>query len=281
MSSDLEKKIIQAIRFLQSIPNDKPIEIAYSGGKDSDVILELSRMAKINFKAIYKNTTIDPPGTISHVLSQGVEIIKPKKTFFELVSKKGLPSRKARYCCENLKEYKVLDRAILGIRRCESNSRAERYTEPEICREYSKKDPSKNARHYYPLLEWSNQDIYEFIANRKIKCHPLYYDENGEFKVERRLGCLCCPLASRKHRIEEFLKYPNMVKCYIRAENIYWKSHPSSPMRKYLSNVFEWFVMQLFCESKEDFRLKFGENLFSPKTDCRLFLEQYFNIDFK
>ena len=281
MSSDLERKVASAIRFLQSIPDDEPVEIAYSGGKDSDVILELAKMANINFKAIYKNTTIDPPGTISHVLSKGVKVLRPKKAFFELVSRKGVPSRNSRFCCENLKEYKVLDRAILGIRRCESHSRAERYNEPEICREYSKKDPSKNARHYYPLLEWSNDNVTEFIDFRGIQCHPLYYDESGAFHVERRLGCLCCPLASRQHRIEEFMKYPNMVKCYIHAGMKYWSSHPSSPMRRYLSDVYEWFVMQLFCDSKEDFRLKFGANLFSGKTDCRLFLEEYVNITFK
>lgn len=281
MSTDLGKKVNMAITFLQSIPDKEPIEIAYSGGKDSDVILELAKMAQINFKAIYKNTTIDPPGTISHVLSKGVEILNPKKSFFELVSRKGFPSRKSRFCCENLKEYKVLNRAILGIRRCESHSRAERYDEPEICREYSKKDPSKNARHYYPLLEWTNDDVTRFIANRGINCHPLYYDESYEFHVERRLGCLCCPLASRNHRLKEFLQYPNMVKCYIRAGSIYWNSHPSSPMKRYLSDVYEWFVMHLFCDSKEDFRLKFGENIFSGKTDCRLFLEHYFDISLK
>lgn len=53
-TENLNKKIQQAIKLLQSIPshNGEPIEIAYSGGKDSDVILELARMAKINFKAI-------------------------------------------------------------------------------------------------------------------------------------------------------------------------------------------------------------------------------------
>lgn len=56
MAENLSKKVERAIKLLQSIPqhNDEPIEIAYSGGKDSDVILELARMAKINFKAIYQ-----------------------------------------------------------------------------------------------------------------------------------------------------------------------------------------------------------------------------------
>lgn len=137
MTESLQHKVDLAIKLLQSIPTDSvPIEVSYSGGKDSDVILELAKMAGINYRAIYKNTTIDPPGTIAHCRSKGVEIMKPTLNFFDLVKKKGCPTRRARFCCEVLKEYKVLDRAIQGIRRSESIKRKERYKEPEMCRKY-------------------------------------------------------------------------------------------------------------------------------------------------
>ena len=264
MTEQLQKKVDRAIKLIRSIPDDEPIEVAYSGGKDSDVILELAKMAGVNFRAIYKNTTIDPPGTIKHCMENGVEILRPKTTFFKLMEKKGFPSRNARFCCEKLKEYKVLNRVILGIRRDESKKRSERYTEPEYCREYSKKDKSKNARHYIPIMDWTTDDIVEFAKERRIRFHPLYYDENGVFHPERRLGCMCCPLAYKKHRIEEFKKYPGMVKAYIRAEKKYWESHKDTPMTKYVKDVYEWFVLQLFCESKEEFRLRFGRTLFTP-----------------
>lgn len=35
-SEGLKKKVKQAIKLLQSIKTDEPIEVAYSGGKDSD-----------------------------------------------------------------------------------------------------------------------------------------------------------------------------------------------------------------------------------------------------
>lgn len=264
MRSELQKKVDRAVRFLRSIPDDEPVEVAYSGGKDSDVILELARMAGINYRAIYKNTTIDPPGTIKHVIDRGVEVLRPKKTFFQIMEKKGFPSRNARFCCEELKEYKVLDRAILGVRRDESNARKERYQEPEVCREYSKKDKSKNARNYYPLLDWTTDDVAEFLQERGVRCAPLYYDEDGTFHPERRLGCMCCPLASKKHRIEEFKKYPNMVRVYIRAGKKYADSHQDSKIWKYVKDVYEWFVLQLFCDSIVDFRERFGQTLFAP-----------------
>ena len=172
MRKELQKKVDFAIKLLQSIPQDGDIEISYSGGKDSDVILELAKMAGIPYRAIYKSTTIDPPKTIAHAREMGAEVIRPKKTFFQLVSEHGYPSRFSRFCCSILKEYKVCDRAIKGIRRSESRKRAERYKEPERCRVYSAKEKVKE---YLPILEWTDEDVAEFIKERNIKCHPLYY----------------------------------------------------------------------------------------------------------
>lgn len=104
---ELNKKIDFAIKLLQSIPQDGPIELSYSGGKDSDVILELAKMSGIPFEAIYKNTTIDPPGTLAHCRENGVTILQPKMSFLKIVEQKGTPSRFARFCCEILKEYKL------------------------------------------------------------------------------------------------------------------------------------------------------------------------------
>lgn len=138
MTEQLQKKIDRAIRLLQSIKADE-IELSYSGGKDSDVILELAKMAGIKFRAIYKNTTIDPPYTIKHVKEKGVEIVRPKKSFFELIRKKGFPTRRSRFCCEQLKEYKILGHSIQGIRKSESVKRSKMYQEPIICRFYGTK----------------------------------------------------------------------------------------------------------------------------------------------
>lgn len=86
---DLNRKIDFAIKLLRNIPQDGPIEICYSGGKDSDVILELARMAGIPFEAIYKQTTIDPPGTTAHAKNNGVTIERPKESFLQLIERKG------------------------------------------------------------------------------------------------------------------------------------------------------------------------------------------------
>ena len=189
MTDELQRKVDRAVKLIQAAgkvakEHGQPLEICYSGGKDSDVILELARMSGVEYRAIYKNTTIDPPGTIKHARDNGVEVLQPKENFRQIVERKGLPSRMRRHCCDILKEYKVLPYAVIGVRRDESSTRAE-YAEPTVCREYKKDDC---AELYMPLLDFTAQDITDFITERGIKCHPLYYDEDGTFHVERRLG---------------------------------------------------------------------------------------------
>ena len=275
MRKELEKKINQAIRLLQSIPTDKgDIELSYSGGKDSDVILKLSQLAGIKVRVIYKSTSIDPPGTISHATKNGAEIIRPKKTFFQLVEQKGYPSRFARFCCSELKEYKVCDIAIHGIRRSESRARSDRYQEPQICRIYNK---NKNQRVsvFLPILEWTDEDVDEFIKAYNIQCAPVYYDEEGKFHVERRLGCMCCPLASRKKRLEEFHKHPRMVRLYVKACSKWMKTKRRSS-GKY-PNAIDAFCATVYFDSYAQFCEK-TYTMFG-KFDWREFLEKEFDIN--
>lgn len=281
MRQELKSKVDRAIKLIESAGkiakvHGQPLEICYSGGKDSDVILQLARMSDADIRPIYKNTTIDPPMTIRHVLENGVEIVRPKMSFKQIVEKRGIPGRLRRFCCEVLKEYKILDYAVVGVRRDESVARKERYNEPEQCRVYDNKE---KARLYYPLLDFTTNDIEEFIDEMGIKCHPLYYDEQGKFHVERRLGCIGCPLITPRRRIEEFKSYPGMVKLYIRAAQKFLDTHPDSKIFEYVVDAYEYFVLNVYCKSVNDFmRSVKGENIFGTKIDCKEFLQQQFNI---
>jgi len=278
MTPELQIKVERAIRLLQSVaPTDgSPVEVAYSGGKDSDVILELTRMAGINYRAIYKNTTIDPPGTIAHAKENGAEVLKPKHTFFELVAMNGFPNRFARHCCKFLKEYKVLNKAVMGVRKAESTKRAARYSEPTECRFYGSKKEHVEA--IYPILEWTDEDVVAFIKERGIKIHSLYYREDGSIDPKRRLGCMCCPLASKGKHIEAFQQHPNMVKAYIRAGQKFRDTHPDSKTTLRYANVYDWFCRDLFFESQEAWEQS-RQGMFEPQ-DSKKFLEDYFKIKF-
>lgn len=273
---DLQRKIDFAIKLLQAIPQDGPIELCYSGGKDSDVILELARMSGIPFEAIYKNTTIDPPGTIAHCLENGVTVRQPKRTFFQIVEGNSMPTRWSRFCCQYLKEYKIYDRAILGIRRDESIKRAERYTEPEQCRVYSK---TEKVRQYFPILEWTKEDVLHFIQERNIKCAPVYYDEKGIFHVERRLGCIGCPLQYDRG-VGDYKQYPGMLRQMVRSMQKYIETHPHTKSAQRFGNAYNAVYKRLFCDTMEEYSIKTGGGLFPDLTvDTKGFLEKYFGID--
>lgn len=281
VSIELQKKIDRAIKLIQAAGKKaaeagQPLEVAYSGGKDSDVILELTRMAGVEYRAIYKNTTIDPPGTIKHARERGAEILQPKMNFRQIIETKGLPNRFRRFCCSVLKEYRVLDYAIVGVRRDESRARKERYKEPEACRVYSK---TEKIRQYYPILDWSKEDVAAFLTYRGVKCAPIYYDEQGKFHPERRLGYMCCPMASDRKRLQDFKDHPLMVRLYTRAANVFLSSHQNNKASKTFNDGYEMVFHTIFCKDcSKIFNEKTQATMFDGRLDCKQFLEKYFNV---
>lgn len=132
MDIEQEKKTI--LRLQQFEPKSEPYYLAYSGGKDSDVILTLAKMAGVKYEAVHNLTTVDAPETIYHVRQQSdVRIDKARDgegnhiTMERLIVKKRLPpTHKMRYCCSVLKERGGERRKVItGVRRFESVKRKE------------------------------------------------------------------------------------------------------------------------------------------------------------
>lgn len=271
-----ERKIDFAIKLFRSIPQDGPLEISYSGGKDSDVILRLAQMSGVKHEAIYKQTSIDPPGTTAHAKEMGATIIRPKHTFFQLMEKKGVPHRFARFCCEELKEYKVYDRAVQGVRREESTARSQRYKEPEMCRTYPR---GEKTRVYFPILEWTLDDVARFIDEQEIKCAPVYYDKDGRFCAERRLGCIGCPLATGWKRREQFKQYPGMLRQWIRSAKKFYLQKPETIDKYFGGNIYAKFYCDLFYENRKKYVDATTDTLFDDTIDPKQYLETYFGIE--
>lgn len=270
--SELIKKVDKAINLLWRIDTSvQPAEVCYSGGKDSDVILHLAKLAGIKYRAIYKNTTIDPPGTIKHCKDNGVEIVKPDNSFLQLVEKNGVPSRWSRWCCSCLKEYKILNSQIVGIRRDESRKRAARYKEPTQCRNYGK---GQHVEQFMPILDWTINDVAEFITSEKIKLAPHYYREDGSIDYSRRLGCIACPLQSQKKRVASFKQYPNFLRQIVKRADIFKQNHQRE--KDPLTSGADVLYCQLFCNSVADFAAK--KNTLFGSVNTKEELEKIFNI---
>lgn len=99
-------KVQIAIDRLREYEPPEGYHLAYSGGKDSDTILELAKMAGVKFDAHYQLTTVDPPEVVQHIKAHPeVQIHRPEKTMWQLIVENGMPPlRQMRYCCRILKE---------------------------------------------------------------------------------------------------------------------------------------------------------------------------------
>ena len=273
-----QEKIDNAIKLLRTVSStaNQVIELSYSGGKDSDVILHLARQADIPIRPIYKNTTIDPPGTLKHCRENNVEIFNPKQTFLQQIANKGMPTRRARFCCSTLKEYKILNYAIHGIRRSESVKRAKNYraNEPIICRLYGSKENHVNI--ILPILNWTDEDVERYITDNKIKCHPIYYNEDGSFNVKQRLGCLGCPLQGDQG-VADFIAYPKLLKAISKQLQIWWTTHPNTKCHNKFRNIYDLLAQNLLFRTYDKF-YRTTYNLFET-IDWQKALSIKFNIE--
>lgn len=178
--------------------------LAYSGGKDSDTILALAKMAGVKYDAHYNLTTVDPPELVYHVRRHPeVEVHRPPETMWQLIRRNKIaPNRVARYCCRLIKEVGGTGRVVLtGVRSGESIKRSKRKMN-EVC--YT--DTSK--RYFHVIIDWSDADVWEFLKGNNISYCKLY-DEGY-----KRLGCVLCPLKSQRERVKDLNRYPRIASAY-------------------------------------------------------------------
>lgn len=224
-------KVKTAIDRLKMFEPEDGYCLAFSGGKDSVVIKALAEMSGVKYKAHFSLTTVDPPELVSFVRNfNDVKIMYPEKSMWKLIIEKGVPpTRAVRYCCQYLKEDKGEGKTVItGVRWSESSSRRKWRGRAEI--QAAKKRDSiilnndndkarrvmenctiKGKRVVNPIVEWTTEDVWEFIKGYGVRYCSLY-DEGFE-----RIGCIGCPLASKKAREINFSRWPKYKTAYIRT----------------------------------------------------------------
>ena len=230
-------KVKTAIRRLRRFEPPWGYHLAFSGGKDSIVIKELAMMSGVKFDAHYNVTTIDPPDLIYFIRKYHKDVIweRPKRPFLKLLETKGFPLRRSRWCCQVLKEGGGKNKVVLtGIRWAESRQRATRKV-------VERDTKSKRGMFLHPIIDWTEQDVWEFIKLRGLPYCNLY----GE--GWKRIGCLFCPMASVINKKREMEKYPKYVQVFIRAfEKLYQNrkraNNPSVDAWESGREMFDWWI---------------------------------------
>lgn len=253
--------------------------LAFSGGKDSQALYHVAKLAGVRFEAHYALTTLDPPEVVRFIRSHYPDVIndRPELTFSQVcIKKKALPTRLMRFCCAVLKETKGSGRVTLtGVRNAESYNRSLR-REAEIAGRKGPKfrgtleqfDQFTRTQEIEavqcvkgndkviinPIIEWTEADVWHFL-NEVVKVeHCHLYDEEW-----KRLGCLFCPMASKKEKLRECELYPKYKALIIRTIA---KLKESGYMNKYSDlteeEIFMWWI-------SGDSIAKFYNNLRQPR----------------
>ena len=267
--TELAKRVDQSIKIIRSYAKWKPLTLAYSGGKDSDCVLHLCKLAKVSIDIVHNCTTIDYPYTLRHCENVGAIIQRPRYSFFKLVEKKGLPSMFRRFCCSYLKEQFVSDCVLLGIRSCESVKRSNRYIEPSSCRIFTR---TKHCEQVLPIVIWSNDVVKAFIEDNNIKIHPHYYVD-GKLDVTRRVGCIGCPLQGDRG-VSDYREYPKFLRLLVKSYAKYVDTH------KAVTSVYDDVVWQLFYSNHKEQQYQQTYHGLFDAPDPKEFLEDYFKIKF-
>ena len=272
---DLEQKAIKRIQTASEMSlahYGKPLVCTYSGGKDSEVMLELFRRGGIPFEVHNSHTTADAPQTVRHIRevfhkleNEGVKCEieyptykgKPTRMWKLIPEKKMPPTRMVRYCCQILKETGCNNRYIAtGVRWAESNKRKERtqfekigktkkdkvafsdevmlMNDNEEKRRISELCMQKNKMVVNPIIDWRDSDIWEYIRSEKLRVCELY---NMGYN---RVGCIGCPMAG-KRRWKEFADFPKYKKLYIHAFDRMVKINPKYSWQTG-EHVFRWWM---------------------------------------
>lgn len=251
---NLDEKIRASIDFIQEYAPQADkyggYSVMFSGGKDSQVMLDLFKKSGVNYRAFYCVTTNDPPENVYFIRKHYPDVVflHPRLTFLELIEKNGiLPTMTCRFCCKELKESKGKGFVAVGVRREESPKR-QKYNPITFVggKLYDQKKMRKNRKvSFMPILEWREDEVWQYIEDNDIPVNPCY-DTRG------RVGCMLCPFASAKEIFGYFHQYPKMLK---NLKRIIERCMDRGRFRDFKDSdeVVDWWLSKL---SYKDYRAK-------------------------
>lgn len=228
----------------------------FSGGKDSQCLYHLVKMAGVKAKTHMNLTSVDPPEVIRFVKTQypDVELIKPKMSIYDMAKRKHLlPTRRFRWCCAEFKETSGVGKVtLIGIRREEGARRTKR---EEISGKIKGKrieetfDQWSEHEEYMvtcvggrdkilvsPIIYWTEHDVWEFLNVNGIP-HCKLYDEG-----HTRIGCICCPMSQYRQKIKEIKRWPHVRRNWIKVIQYLKDNGYSNHVEENAEINFRWWI---------------------------------------
>ena len=172
--------------------------VAFSGGKDSTVVLDMVRKVDPNVIAVFCNTGVEHRETVSYVRSlDNVVELKGRKTFFQCCDEYGFPDIKSKAkshgnrCCWYLKEEpmvryikeKNVDLVFTGLTSAESRNRMMFF---KRCGSYYFMK-TWGVWKAHPIHDFKEGDTWNYIFDNYLSYNKVY-----EKKNVNRCGCSYC-----------------------------------------------------------------------------------------
>jgi phosphoadenosine phosphosulfate reductase len=219
--------------------------LAFSGGKDSQVIYELCKIAGVKFVAHLSCTTRDPKEVLHFIRKYYPDVIwhRPEKSFTKLIEEnRSLPLRQSPYCCRLIKEVGGTNQLVInGVRKAEGGKRRNRDDGVNhVC------IMGEDKFVISPIVNWTTNDVWTFVRTQ-IGYYCELYD-----KGYHRIGCIMCPNASPKIKQKQDRDFPRfklpiikgIIKCieygnykeFDDAEDVYAWWISGVPKNEWLAN---------------------------------------------
>ena len=203
----------------------------FSGGKDSQCLYHLVKLAGVKAKTHMNLTSVDPPEVIRFVKTQypDVELIKPRMSIYDMAKKKRfLPTIRVRWCCAEFKERSGAGKVtLIGIRKEESARRAKRQEisitikgkrDEQSFDQFSEHEEKmvtcvggKDKILVSPIIHWTERDVWEFLNSNGIS-HCELYDQG-----HTRIGCICCPMSNYRQKVKDIERWPHVKRNWIKT----------------------------------------------------------------
>lgn len=230
-----ENEAIGRLQRFERIANAMHLDIclAFSGGKDSQVIYDLAKRSGIKFKAYYK-VAFESAVTKKFIRQHYPDVIWRQDHPYGFIrniriNHNGfLPTVQAAYCCKDYKHNpKYVEKcSIVGVRRQESVKRRKR-TAFEMKNKTLLKKNRKLINDYFeehcqstgtasiiqlkPIIDWTDDEVWDYI-----KMHDL--PVNPEYRWRKRVGCMVCPKANFTANYATLLQFPKLIDAFINAK---------------------------------------------------------------
>lgn len=262
--------------------------VAFSGGKDSVVTLDLVQRAlpHNSFKVLFGDTGMEFPDTyktveeVKKVCAEGeIEFLTSRSQYEPdyTWSKFGPPATVHRWCCsvhktspqiivlrDALGKPDFTGMAFIGVRASESLSRSE-YDYVSLGEKH------KGQYSCNPILEWNSAELYAYIYLRQLYLNEAYKKGN------RRAGCLVCPRAAERNEYMARICYPAQFNALMdKVRNMYSHNFRTEDKLEEFIRNGGWKARKNGRDLplKIDYKEKSDAHFFqitvdSPKTDWR------------